>query len=71
MQSQEISTQGKVQTPDLAKGKNKQLTFTLFVAGSQVDTLTAKQRELMAKRLSKTISLYYSSHSEEYRMMKE
>lgn len=67
MQSQEIGkAEVKVHTPDLAKDKKNQLTVTLFVGGKQVDKLTPEQSEQMAKRLSKTMSLYYTAHSDEY-----
>lgn len=66
MQSQEINTEVKVHTPDLAKDKKNELTVTLFVGGQQVDSLTSKQRERIANRLSKTMSLYYTAHTDEY-----
>ena len=62
MQSQEIN---KVNKPDLAKDKN-QLTVTLFIGEKQIEELTPEQCERMAQRLSKTMSIYYSSHSKEY-----
>lgn len=66
MQSQEIKSKER-STPDLAKDKKtKGLTVTLFIGDKQIDTLTAEQRERMAERLSKTMSLYYSSHPSEY-----
>ena len=64
MQSQDI-VKGKVK-PDLAKDKKNELTVTFFVGGKQVDELTPEQTEQMAKRLSKTMSIYYTGHSEEY-----
>lgn len=70
MQSQEINTQGKVKTPDLAKDKNK-LTVTLFVGGKQVESLTAEQSERIAERLSSAMSIYYTSHSDEYQKIKK
>ena len=66
MQCQEINTEVKVHTPDLAKDKKNQLTVTLFVGGKQVDKLTAEQRERMAQRLSKTMSVYYTAHTDEF-----
>ena len=66
MQSQEINTEVKVHTPDLAKDKKNELTVTLFVGGQQVDSLTSKQRERIANRLSTTMSLYYTAHTDEY-----
>ena len=67
MQSQEINnSEVKVHTPDLAKDKKNQLTVTLFVGGKQVDKLTAEQRERMAQRLSKTMSVYYTAHTDEF-----
>ena len=71
MQSQEIkNAEVKVQKPDLAKDKKKQLTVTLFVGGKQVDSLTPEQRQRMADRLSKTMSNYYTGHVDEYKEIK-
>jgi hypothetical protein len=49
----------------------KPLTVTLHIGGKQVDKLTAEQCERMARRLSDTMSLYYTAHSEEYLKLKE
>ena len=70
MQSQEIkNAKVKVHTPDLAKDKKKQLTVTFFVGGNQVDEITPEQAERMANKLSKTMSIYYTAHAEEYQKM--
>ena len=75
MQSQEInSAEVKVNTPDLAKDKKKkqkELTVTLYVGGKQVDTLTDEQLERMAERLSKTMSIYYTAHPDEFKRLKK
>lgn len=74
MQSQELNNaEVKVHKPDLAKDKRKgkELTVTLFVGGKQVDTLTPEQRERMAQRLSKTMSIYYTAHPDEFQKIKE
>ena len=47
------------------------LTVTLHIGGKQVDKLTAEQSERMAQRLSETMSLYYTAHSEEYSKLKK
>ena len=65
MQSQENS-KGKVKTPDLAKSKNKELTVTFFMGGKQIDKLTPEQKERMMQRISKTMSIYYLAHIDEY-----
>lgn len=52
-------------------GKDKPLTVTLHIGGKQVDKLTAEQCERMAERLSETMSLYYTAHSEEYQNIQE
>lgn len=71
MQSQEINNaEVKVQKPDLAKDKKKQLTVTFFVGGKQVEYLTPEQKERMAERLSKTMSTYYTAHADEYKKIK-
>ena len=49
---------------------NKPLTVTLHIGGQQVDTLTTEQREQMARRLTETMSLYYTPRAEEFRKIK-
>lgn len=44
----------------------KPLTVTLHIGGKQVETLTEEQRECIAQRLSEFVSLYFSSHPDEY-----
>ncbi len=44
----------------------KELTYTLFVGGKQVERLTWEQSEKMAERLSESLSTYYSQHPLEY-----
>ena len=46
--------------------KGQELTFTFFVGGVQVDKLTPEQLDKMSERLSKSMSLYYSNHIDEY-----
>ena len=50
--------------------KDTKLTVTLHIGGKQVETLTAEQSERMAERLTEAMSLYYTSHSEEFRSIK-
>jgi ABC-type transporter MlaC component len=50
---------------------NKPLTVTLHIGGKQVETLTDEQRERIAQRLSETVSLYYTSHLDEYQKIKK
>lgn len=50
---------------------NKPLTVTLHIGGKQVETLTEEQRERIAHRLSETVSLYYTSHLDEYQKIKK
>lgn len=50
--------------------KDKPLTFTLHIGGKQVDTLTEEQREKLAKRLSETMSTYYTAHPDEFLKIK-
>ena len=51
--------------------KEKPLTVTLHIGGEQVDTLTAEQSERIAKKLSNTMSLYYTAHPEEFKKIKQ
>lgn len=46
---------------------NKPLTVTIHIGGQQVERLTPEQSERMAQRLSDAMSLYYTSHSDEYK----
>ena len=70
MQSQAMkNTEVKVDKPDLAKEK-KGLTVTLFIGDKQIEELTPEQSERLAKRLSKTMSSYYSAHPSEYQQLK-
>lgn len=45
---------------------SKPLTVTLNIGGKSIDKLTEEQKEKMAKRLTEVMSLYYTSHTEEY-----
>ena len=49
---------------------NKPLTVTLHIGGNQIDKLTAEQSEKMAQRLTETMSLYYTSHADEFQKIK-
>ena len=49
---------------------NKPLTVTLHIGGKQVETLTDEQRERIAQRMSEAVSLYYTSHPDEYQKIK-
>ena len=44
----------------------KKISVTLFVGDKQIDTLSPSEREAMARRLSKTMSTFYTANSEEY-----
>ena len=50
---------------------NKPLTVTLHIGDKQIDKLTPEQCERMAQRLSKSMSLYYSNHLDEYQKIKK
>ncbi len=50
---------------------SKPLTVTLHIGGKQVDTLTAEQREKMAQRLTEAMSIYYTSHADEFRKVEK
>ena len=51
--------------------KDTKLTVTLHIGGKQVDKLTPDQSERMAQRLTETMSIYYTAHSEEFRNIKK
>ena len=46
------------------------LTVTLHIGGKRVESLTAEQLDQMAKRLSDTMSAYYSTHADEFKELK-
>lgn len=48
----------------------KEITIKLFVGDKEVETLTEEQREVIAQRLSKTMSTYYTAHPEQYAKLK-
>ena len=50
--------------------KDKPLTFTLYIGGKQVDTLTEEQREKLAQRLSESMSRSYAATPEEFKKLK-
>lgn len=54
-----------------ASKRNKKLTVTLHIGGKQVETLTQEQREVIAQRLSKAMSIYYTAHPEEFEQIKD
>lgn len=49
----------------------KPLTATIHIGGKQVDKLTEEQLERMAQRLSEAMSIYYTSHIDEYQKIKK
>jgi hypothetical protein len=48
----------------------KELTFSLYIGGKEIETLSEEQRARMAQRLSESMSLYYTQHPEEYEKIK-
>ena len=51
--------------------KEQKLTCTFFVGGKQVEKLSPEYLEKMSQRLGEAMSLYYTSHPEEYQRLKE
>ena len=49
----------------------KKLTVTLHIGGEQVEKLTDEQCESVARRLSETMSRYYSANPSEIKQMKK
>lgn len=50
---------------------NKPLTVTLHIGGKQVENLTNEQCEKISQRLSEAMSLYYTSHADEFQKIKK
>ena len=51
--------------------KDTKLTVTLHIGGKQVETLTEEQRDKIAQKLTEAMSLYYTTHSDEFRSIKK
>jgi hypothetical protein len=51
--------------------RDTKLTVTLHIGDKQIDKLTADQSERMAQRLSEAMSIYYTSHSDEFLKIKK
>ena len=51
--------------------KQKPLTVTLHIGGKQVDRLTDEQTDRMVKRLSETMSRFYTANLDEFRKIKD
>lgn len=49
---------------------SKPLTVTLHIGGKQVESLTPKQCDKIAERLTEAMSLYYTAHPDEYQNLK-
>ena len=50
--------------------KEQKLTCTFYVGGKQVDKLTPEYLDKMAQRLGEAMSIYYSQHPDEYKLLK-
>ena len=46
--------------------KKAQLTVTFHIGNTQVEQLSEEQLEVMAKRISEAMSVYYTARPEEY-----
>ena len=51
--------------------KKAQLTVTFHIGKTQIERLSDEQLEIMAKRVSETMSRYYSANPEEYQRLKK
>ena len=50
--------------------KEQKLTCTFFVGSKQVDKLTPEHLEKMAQRVGEALSIFYTQHPEEYKLLK-
>ena len=55
----------------MAGRKQQPLTFTFYLGGKQVDRLPPEYLDKMAARLGETMSIYYTTHPDEYRVLLE
>ena len=55
----------------MAGRKQQPLTFTFYLGGKQVDRLPPEYLDKMAARLGETMSIYYTKHPDEYRVLLE
>ena len=44
----------------------KKITVKLYIGNQEIETLTEEQRQKIAERLSKEMSLYYTNNPNEY-----
>lgn len=51
--------------------RDKKLTVSIHIGGKQVESLTPEQCENVSKRLSETMSLYYTANPKEYSQIKK
>ena len=50
--------------------KEQKLTCTFYVGGKQVDKLSPEYLDKMAQRLGEVMSIYYTAHPNEYKLLK-
>ena len=55
----------------MPRGKSKELTVSFWLNGKQITKLTEEQKDVIAERLSRAMSTYYTAHPEEYRLLKD
>ncbi len=49
----------------------KKLTCTFYMGGEPIERVTDEWREVMMKRVSEAMSLYYTAHPDEYAKIKD
>lgn len=49
--------------------KRKEITASFYIGDQKVDKLPPEYIEKMSKRLSETMSIYYTKHPEEYKRL--
>ena len=55
----------------MPRGKNKEITVSFWLNGKQITKLTEEQKDVLAERLSRAMSAYYTAHPEEYKLLKD
>ncbi len=55
----------------MAGRKQQKLTYTFYIGDKQVDRLPPEYLDKMAQRLGEAMSIYYTKHPDEYRILLE
>lgn len=49
----------------------KEITVNAYIGGKRVTSLSSEQSQNMARAMSEALSVYYSAHPEEYKVLQK